>query len=82
MARSDCVECGAPGTEVDHALPLAVADELGLRWAARARLPGNLRWLCHACHVIKTGRDRALLAALREPQTWALPLPLEAAGLG
>ena len=63
-----CAECGKGYSEIDHELPLAVADEMGLRWSARARLPSNLRPLCRVCHRQKTKRDRALLAALRKPR--------------
>ena len=64
-APPGCAECGGDEDEIDHHLPLAVAHELGHRWAVRARLPGNLRWLCTKCHRAKTARDARLLAGLR-----------------
>ena len=57
--------------EIDHRLALSVAWEdrrLGNRNWWHAWTLGNLRWLCGACHRIKTGRDRKLLARLRNRQ--------------
>lgn len=51
------------GLEVDHFIALAVAwlafpEDARRRWFFS---PANLRLLCTACHVAKTGRDRLLL---------------------
>lgn len=72
-----CAECGGAEDEIDHFLPLAVAHEVGHRWAVRAHLPGNLRWLCRSCHRAKTKRDAALLAALRRPRPRLPAVPVE-----
>lgn len=48
-----CEECARPATEVDHRL----AKGLG---GTDAR--SNLRALCHACHLVKTMRDKRLIA--------------------
>ena len=71
-----CAECGKRYTEIDHHLPLGVADAMGARWSARARLPSNLRPLCGGCHKAKTRRDSALLAAIRRPRQVAEVPPL------
>ena len=58
--------------EIDHRIALSVAWEnrrLGARNWWHAWTPGNLRWLCGACHRIKTGHDRKLLARLRNRQS-------------
>ena len=62
-----CENCGAEGDrEIDHRLALSVArstrDPITI---ARAWSIGNLRWLCHKCHAMKTGRDRRALTAIR-----------------
>ena len=67
---SVCDVCGAVGTsvrptETDHIVALAVARERGPDAMARSYLPGNLRPLCHACHVVKTTADRRELKRLR-----------------
>ena len=59
-----CEQCGANGTEVDHRIALGVAARLPRHVWARAWWIGNLRWLCHKCHVAKTASDRRLMTLL------------------
>lgn len=57
--------CGQPGTELDHIDALGLASASGDRHRYLQALTGaNLRWLCHACHARKSGRDRRQLNAL------------------
>ena len=71
-----CEDCGLSyedneRPEIDHRIALSVAWErrrLGDGHWWRAWTLGNLRWLCHACHVKKTAKDRRLLADLRKGQ--------------
>lgn len=77
-AERKCSGCGAAGSEVDHALPLGAAHQMGHRWHARALLPDNLQWLCRRCHVKKTARDRRLITMLRTRQPGTARLGVDA----
>ena len=69
LGRSEraCAECGGDKVlEIDHALAISVAVELGPRAVMRAFMPDNLQNLCHDCHARKTTRDRRLLKILRD----------------
>jgi 5-methylcytosine-specific restriction enzyme A len=48
-ANGLCEICGAPGTEVDHRVALALGG--------RFEDPNNLQLLCRRCHARKTGQD-------------------------
>jgi excisionase family DNA binding protein len=50
-----CVQCGAPGTEIDHI-------------AGNSGDPGNLRLLCHLCHQAIT--DSHMRPATAEESAW------------
>lgn len=64
--KARCDECGVgDDLEIDHRLALSIGYELGLERWIRAHQLSNLRWLCHACHVVKTRDDRAALKWLR-----------------
>ena len=45
-----CVRCGDEATDVDHRVPLSADGE---------DHPSNYQALCHSCHSVKTGRERA-----------------------
>ncbi len=53
--------------QLDHAIGLALADELGRWWSVRARTPDNLRWLCRGCHAVKTADEARAVRACRDP---------------
>ena len=56
--------------ELDHRVAISIASEMaGVKGWARALMPGNLQWLCHACHATKTAADRRTLNALHRT-TW------------
>ena len=79
LREQRCESCGAAGDEVDHRVSLGVAHLLrqtGDRRWWRAWTVGNLRWLCHACHLAKTTLDTA------ERQRLAGRVPVELAALG
>lgn len=57
-----CVQCGDPGREVDHVLPVRTHPELGFELS-------NLQVLCGGCHSLKTVVDmgaKPLTPARRE----------------
>ena len=73
-----CAECGVKEAgnfgrnwragavlEHEHELAISVAVQLGRAAIMRAFCPGNLRYLCYDCHVVKTKRDRTILKYLR-----------------
>lgn len=50
--QPDCVECGRPGSHVDHVQ--------SVREAQHRRLDSsNLRTMCHSCHSRRTARDQS-----------------------
>ena len=76
-----CVDCGEeqptgeyahPKHQLDHRVAIAVAARTGPREWARALMPGNLQWLCPACHKRKTVRDIQAMRKL-EGREDALP---------
>lgn len=56
-----CVLCGAPGTDVDHVVR---GSDHSL---------GNLRLLCRACHMRRTGRDGGRTSRKPRPRPWRRP---------
>lgn len=65
IPKGPCVVCGAPGTEIDHLVAIAVARKHGYRAHVRAYLLRNLRRLCERCHKAKTRADANTLARMR-----------------
>ena len=53
-----CEMCGGSAREIDHRIAISVARAEGARAYVRAFLLDNLRWLCRACHLLKTAEDR------------------------
>ena len=81
-----CV-CGELGTELDHRDAMATAFWSGeWRRILRAHTMGNLGWLCHRCHAVKTRddlrevarmrRESACLAVVQETPSGALRITL------
>lgn len=64
IKQGPCEECGGNAEEIDHRIALGVAARSERRLWVRAWWIGNLRWLCHDCHVVKTTADRLLMNAL------------------
>ena len=71
LAERTCQQCGASRTarrplELDHRLALSVAWSRGDRRSLLLAYDvSNLRWLCGACHALKTGEDRRRANNLR-----------------
>ena len=68
LPKGPCVTCGNDDylrLEIDHKLALGVAQRRGTRkdilWSYTM---DNLRWLCTSCHVVKTAKDRSIMANL------------------
>lgn len=56
-----CLMCGQPGNQVDHI-------ERGFN-----HHPSNLRTLCQACHMRRTGRDGGRTRRTRRTPSWCKP---------
>lgn len=59
-AHPDCVECGAPATDVDHIDGLGPLGPAGHDWH-------NLRSYCHSHHSQRTARDQPAGSTTRGP---------------
>ncbi len=58
-----CQECGGPGREVDHILPVRTHPELAYDLA-------NLQTLCASCHAKKTISEIGLSPLTPERRAW------------
>ena len=76
LERHAC-PCGAEEyLELDHRVSLVLAKARGdRRGLLRAYTVGNLQWLCHDCHRIKTAEDRRKINNVRagRPEDWTPP---------